>query len=414
MEKRKFWSYENQLTVIFFFAIGFVFFDRLAINYLYPFMQGDFAISNTEIGLASGALALTWSIASPLGGYLSDKVKNQKLLLAVIVILFSTVSLLHGFISTVGMLFFLRLMMGIAEGPIIPIAQSIMAIESSEKRRGFNTGITMNTSNAILGGLLAPIIVVALAEKFDWHMAFYLTIIPGIVLAFFILKTMKNKPDYKNSVAQAQEKVSFKQVLKTRNIWIGVILFSLYMTSLMAFQIYTPSFLVGFRGFTPSTMSIIMASFGLGYAIFGMVIPALSDRFGRKSVIAIFSLFIITMPLLIANLTALPALMLVVFFLPAGFSLGSIFMSTIPAESVSFKLAGAAIGIVTGLGELFGGFLSPIITGIAADQFGLQAPLFISAGAGVCILLVSFLLIESAPSKVNTKPAQDVNKQIHA
>ena len=50
----------------------------------------------------------------------------------------------------------------------------------------------MNTGNAVFGSLLAPLIIVALANAFDWHTAFYLTIIPGIILAFFILKSVRN------------------------------------------------------------------------------------------------------------------------------------------------------------------------------------------------------------------------------
>ena len=82
--------------------------------------------------------------------------------------------------------------MGVVEGPITPITQSILAVESSEKRRGFNMGLTMNTGNAIFGSFLAPLVIVALANVFDWHTAFYLTIIPGIILAIFIMKTMRN------------------------------------------------------------------------------------------------------------------------------------------------------------------------------------------------------------------------------
>ena len=81
-QKRKFWSYENKLVTIFFFSIGFVFFDSLALNYLVPFIQKDFALTNTQIGLLGSALAITWAISGPLGGYLSDRVKNQKLVLA--------------------------------------------------------------------------------------------------------------------------------------------------------------------------------------------------------------------------------------------------------------------------------------------------------------------------------------------
>ena len=188
LEKRRFWSYENKLVAIFFFSIGFVFFDRLAINYLVPFIQEDFTLTNTQIGLIGSALAITWAFSGPLGGYLSDRVKNKKVVLAIFVLGFSLVSLLHGLVASFAMLVVLRLIMGVVEGPITPITQSILAVESSEKRRGFNMGLTMNTGNAVFGSFLAPLVIVALANAFDWRTAFYLTIIPGIILAFFILK----------------------------------------------------------------------------------------------------------------------------------------------------------------------------------------------------------------------------------
>ena len=90
------------------------------------------------------------------------------------------------------MLLVLRMIMGVLEGPITPITQSILAVESSEKRRGFNMGLTMNTGNAVFGSFVAPLVIVALANAFDWRTAFYLTIIPGMILAVFILKSVKN------------------------------------------------------------------------------------------------------------------------------------------------------------------------------------------------------------------------------
>ena len=194
MENKKFWTYENKLVVIFFFTIGFVFFDRLAINYLFPMISVDLGLNYTQLGLLGAALALTWSVSGPLGGFISDKVKSKKTMLAILVLAFSVISLLHGLAQSFAMLFVLRLLMGIVEGPLIPQTQSILAMESSERRRGFNLGFTMNTSNALFGSILAPVVIVALATNFDWHMAFYLTIIPGIILSIVILKGVKN-PD---------------------------------------------------------------------------------------------------------------------------------------------------------------------------------------------------------------------------
>ena len=127
-----------------------------------------------------------------LGGFLSDKVKNKKLVLATIYFsLFGRISYAR-FGSLFWCVAYLALGHGCTRGSDYTDYQSILAVESSEKRRRFNMGFTMNTGNAVFGSLLAPLIIVALANAFDWHTAFYLTIIPGIILAFFILKSVRN------------------------------------------------------------------------------------------------------------------------------------------------------------------------------------------------------------------------------
>lgn len=61
-----------------------------------------------------------------------------------------------------------------------------------------------------------------------------------------------------------------------------------------------------------------------------------------------------------------------------------------------------------GIGELVGGFVAPAVAGWSADQFGLDAPFLIAAGAAIVGGLMAFLLYETAPAilnkKNNTKP----------
>lgn len=412
MEKKKFWSYENTITIIFFFAIGFIFFDRLSINFLFSFMQEDFSISNTQIGLLSGALAITWSIAGPVGGILSDKVKNRKLMLAIFIIGFSLVSLLHGLASSFATLFGLRLIMGVLEGPVNPIASAILRIQSSPSRLGFNMGFITNTANAIFGNLLAPIVIVALATALSWQSAFFLTIVPGILIAIAVLMYVKNpslkakeqfEPSAENSKKVDTKKISLKVIFKSKNMWLAMAAFSFFMIHLIAFQVYAPQYIIQVKGFSASTMSLIIASFGLGFAVFGIIVPMLSDKYGRKPIVLIFSLFLIFTPIAVILIPSVPMLMLGVFFTASGLGIGSLLMSNIPSESVPMAFAGASIGIVVGVGEFIGGFINPIISGILADSMGLQAPLVISAVAAALVFVVGLFITESHPNKVAAK-----------
>ncbi|MCM3767129.1 MFS transporter [Neobacillus niacini] len=415
MENKRFWTYENKLVTIFFFTVGFVFFDRLALNYLFPMISADLGLNYTQLGLLGAGLALTWSVSGPLGGFISDKVKSKKTMLAVLVLAFSIVSLLHGLAQTFAVLFVLRLVMGVVEGPLIPQTQSILAIESSERRRGFNLGFTMNTSNALFGSILAPVVIVALATSFDWHTAFYLTIIPGLILSLVILKTVKNPDPMKFHALHAvksTEKVKVKDVLKHRNIWLSIIVFSLSMTTLLAFQIFGPTYLVQAKGLSDTTMSFVMASFGLGYAIFGFLIPTISERTGRKPASIVSALLLILMPLALVVTDSLPLMMVLLFIGSAGSGIIGMSMSVIPVESAPLQYSGLAVGLTIGVGELFGGFLNPMINGALADKFGIQTPLFVAAGAGVLVLLFSLFFKETAPSKVPLPQGQDVNGSV--
>ena len=89
-------------------------------------------------------------------------------------------------------------------------------------------------------------------------------------------------------------------------------------------------------------MSIIMASFGAGMALFGFIVPAISDRIGRKSTSLVFGIgSIFTPTILFIDSTALTATL--VFLCAAGMGAGGLAMSTIPAESVPVQYAGLAV-----------------------------------------------------------------------
>ena len=345
----------------------------------------------------------------PLGGYLSDRVKSKKMVLAIFIIAFSVVSLLQGFAASFVMLLVLRLVMGLLEGPITPITQSILAVESSPSRRGFNMGFTMNTGNAVFGSFLAPLIIVGLANAFNWETAFYLTIIPGLILAFFILKSVRNpgkSDDEAISPVASSEKVGFKDIIGHRNVWLSIIIFSCFMIYVMAFNIFGPTILVNYKHLSSGTMSLVMAAFGAGFAIFGVVVPSISDRIGRKPTTIIFGILSIFTPLAVLYLNSVALMAIMVFVFSSGMGVGALLMSIIPIESVPRKYAGVAVGLVIGIGEIFGGVLNPILCGMAADAWGLAAPLWISSGGGLIAFIFSLFLKETAPAKVL------VNKEI--
>lgn len=406
-----FWNYENKLVTVFFFAVGLVFFDRLVINFLMPFIQADLGLTNAQVGQLAGAAALTWALASIVGGRISDKVRNKKLYLVSLMVAFSVASFMQGFAGTFVHLILLRLMMGLFEGPTIPVTQSVLAMESSPHRRGFNLGFTMNTANGLFGSILAPLVIVALANLFDWRTAFFFTILPGLIMAFVIYKVMR-EPEAVSAEGAGydapREKGQLKEVITNRNVILSIIMFSGFMVYLIALQVFGPLFLTNIREVSPGAMSLVMSAFGFGTALWGFVVPLISDRLGRKPTAVVFGLLSTLAPLSFLFIENPVLLGLAVFVFAAGMGVGGMAMSVIPAESVRPAVAGLAVGLPVGLGELFGGFLNPIVTGAVADQFGLGSALLISSGGALVATVFALFLKETAPRIVQRRTGAPV------
>ena len=92
---------------------------------------------------------------------------------------------------------------------------------------------------------------------------------------------------------------------------------------------------------------------------------------------------------------------LAAFFAAGGLAIGAvaILMNSIPSDSVEPRIQASAIGLVSGAAEIFGGFGAPVLAGLAADRWGLSAPLImIIVCTGVAGLL-TLGLTETAPGR---------------
>ena len=71
----------------------------------------------------------------------------------------------------------------------------------------------------------------------------------------------------------------------------------------------------------------------------------------------------------------------------------------VPAETVSRALAASSMGLVVGVGELFGGVAAPTIAGAIADSTSLAAPMYVMIVCAATAGVLSLFLVETAPRK---------------
>ncbi|HUJ52977.1 MAG TPA: MFS transporter [Steroidobacteraceae bacterium] len=394
--------YEQRLIWVLGITFGFLFFDRNAASFLMPFIARDLHFDNQQVGLIASALSFTWAVSAFLGGALSDRTGSRKPVLLASAIAFSLCSFLSGLAGSFAALFAARLLMGLVEGPFMPVCQSLLAAESDPGKRGHNMGVMQNFGSNILGSFAAPLVLVAIAEHSSWRMAFFLAGVPGLVMAMLIARYVhepRSKPQAACDGGDASA-MSYFAMLRFRNM-ILCVLMSVFMVSWMVLGwAFLPLFYVKVRQLSAGEMSVLMSLLGLSAAFFSFVVPGLSDRFGRRPVVTACNLLGVLVPLAAfywhGSLYLLGALIFVGWAASGTFPL---FMGTIPSETIPARYVATAMGLTVGVGEILGGVSAPALAGTAADHYGLTAPLVIQAACALVGALLALALKETAPRR---------------
>jgi MFS transporter, ACS family, hexuronate transporter len=388
--------YQAWIVMLLSVNFGILFFDRNALNFLMPFVQPDLGLSNTQVGILSSALSLTWALSGFAVGRISDRLGSRKPVIVIATIAFCLCSFVSGISHSFIMLLGARLLMGAAEGGVMPVSHSMIVAEVAPERRGLAMGIVQNFGSNLLGSGLAPILLVPLALAFGWRAGFYMAAIPGLVTAALIWFTLR-EPQLGHTLDE-KPTVSLQQAFAERNVVLCAMMSILLVSYLVVCWTFMPLFLTNVRHFTPDMMSWLMATLGISAGIGSFVVPAISDAVGRKPVFIAASLLGLMLPLGAMYLTGSVWIMVLVFFF--GWALNGIFplfMATVPAESVDPRLTATLTGIVMGTGEVIGGVLSPLVAGAAADVYGLSAPLWLMFGLTTLAAICALGLRETAP-----------------
>jgi MFS transporter, ACS family, hexuronate transporter len=392
-------GYQVMLASLLSINFGIVFFDRNASNFLMPFIQPDLHLNNTQVGVLAGALSLTWAIAAFGIGLVSDKTGSRKGLLILATLAFSVCSFLTGIAASFAIMLGARLLMGVAEGGIMPISHSMIATEVEPRHRGLAMGVTQNFGSNLLGSFVAPVLLVKFAQHFGWRHAFFLAGAPGLLTALLMWRFLKEAPvDGAVAESGARQSGSLREALAERNVVICAVMGVLLVSYLVLCWAFMPLYLTQVRKYDAQTMSWLMGTLGISATIGAFAISSLSDRLGRRPLLIIMPLIAMILPLGAMFYAGSVWGLAAIFFVGWGVNgVFPLFMGTVPSESVSPRHMATALGICMGTGEILGGVLAPSLAGSVADRVGLQAPLWMMFGVTVAGALCALGLRETAP-----------------
>lgn len=413
-------AYEYRLIALLFLTWGFVFLDRTAGAFLFPVIGPALHLSKTELGQISTLTTVGYAVSAILFGLMADRIGVKKRLLVPAVFLTGAFAALSATANSFASLALWRVLTGIAEGPVFPLAMSLVAAQCRSERLASNTGI-INSGVAIITFIIGPALVTQIAAHASWQWSFVLTGLPSILLALLLaIFANEVKPE---PVVRADSRhpdgirpdphaglATIPLLLRNRNVVLCMLMCTLNLAGLWISYSYAPLYWVEVGKLTPERMGWLLSMGGFGNLFWVLAIPWLSDRIGRK-------------PAVIAASLA-SALQLMLLFMSPGSGLAMsaqlllggmigctpvIYISVIGMESVPRKYQATACALIMGPAELLGGTIAPWAAGTIADRSSLPVSMALGAGVMLVTALIGLGLIETRSRAGKTVAVPVVN-----
>jgi DHA2 family multidrug resistance protein len=157
--------------------------DTTIANVALPHMRSSLNASQDEINWVLTSYIVAAAIATPLTGWLADRMGRKVLLLSA-VIGFTTASLLCGMAQTLPQMVLFRVIQGICGAVLVPLAQSILL--DINPREKFGQAMAIFGAGIMVGPIIGPTLGGWLTETFNWRAVFLVNLPVGIV-AFLAL-----------------------------------------------------------------------------------------------------------------------------------------------------------------------------------------------------------------------------------
>jgi MFS family permease len=369
----------------------FNYIDRFILPGVQTLVQSEFRINDEKIGELTTAFFVVYMLTAPLTGWMGDRFRRKPLIVAG-ALLWSALTLTTGLVHSYRELYVRHALVGIGEASFGIFAPAVIADYFPETAR--NRVLSWFYIAIPVGAALGYAIGGVLGGHYGWRVPFYVSAIPGALIALCILFFMREpERGATERVAAPKNRATFA------GMFVGLFKNPAYLTatfgmvlltfSMGGISVYMPTFLHRFAGYSVSKAGLVM---GASLALCGLVATGvggwLAQRWLRRNNGALYLLsawsLLLCIPfgMLAFYGTAkwiVPAIVVAIFFL---------FLNTGPlnaaiVNSVTAKIRATAIALELLLIHLLGDAVSPKLIGRISDASSLRN--------GLAITLVSML-----------------------
>ncbi|MCB2048982.1 MAG: multidrug efflux MFS transporter [Novosphingobium sp.] len=159
--------------------------DTTIANVAIPHMQSALGATPESVTWVLTSYIIASAIATPLTGWLSDRIGGRQLfLISIATFIFSSV--LCGLAQNLEQMVFFRILQGIFGAFMAPLSQSFMLDTTKPSRHA--TVMSIWSTGMMLGPVIGPFVGGWLTENWNWRFVFYINLPVGLI-AFLILLT---------------------------------------------------------------------------------------------------------------------------------------------------------------------------------------------------------------------------------
>jgi predicted MFS family arabinose efflux permease len=378
--------------------------DRFIPAAVMPAIIGSLRLTDAQAGLLSTLFIVTYSLISPLAGYLADR-RPRFRLAALGVLVWSAATFGSGLAPTFVALVVARALTGVGEASYTVVTPSLVADFYPAGRRGralalFYAAIPVGSAlGYVLGGLIN--------ERLGWRWAFFMAGLPGMALALamiFLRDPQRGGMDAAPAAppAPAAARPSLRVLARYPSFLFNTAAQTIYTFVVGGLASWMPTYFVRVRHLplksADMTFGGVLALAGLVGTLVG---GRLGDRLAQRNASGHFLLsglsLIASLPFAVTGVLAeSPAI-----FWPAMFvALTLLFLNTGPinaamANVLPAHLRGWGFAINTMTIHLLGDAASPWAIGFASDRLGLATPVLVTASLPI---LAGLVLLAGRPA----------------
>lgn len=388
------------------------FFDRVNIGMALPHISTELGLTPTQGGWIGAAFSWGYVITQLAAGYLALRFGARRLI-AIGLVLFGSAAMATGLATTFAELIAIRIILGLAEGPIYAATSMFLAQWFMKSERGRAFGI-WNLAVPI-GAFLAGPISGAILAHYDWRVMMIAEGLPAWVFsAVWLILIPKDfdsarwlsEPDRVAIQTQlAAEQAGFKKpevdpwwsILTEPVVWLLTIGFALNGVLLYGTTLWLPTIMKSYGQLSEFMIGVYSGAPFVASAVGIWYISQRSDKKGQERRLhaaiptVLTGLFMIAAAFVPARLYYLQ----IILFIAAGFTLKMLnpMVFSRLTEILPTRKAVPAIAIVSGLGNFVGQFAGPLVVGyaksVSTDYFLSLLVLGICAILGGCAILLA-------------------------